>query len=88
VQSCHVVHARPGESDQADPIFEYADASLMLTRMDHICGSRNNRNWSQAESYLTRHLSMVKDDHEVARRVRHLLYSESAQATEVNGHEH
>jgi hypothetical protein len=61
------------EGHQPAQFSESYDPSLMLTRMNHICGSWNSRNWSLAESYLTCHLSMVKHDHEIARRVRHLL---------------
>jgi hypothetical protein len=45
----------------------------MLTRMDNICASWNSRYWSKAESYLTRHLTMVQHNHEIARKVRHLI---------------
>jgi len=69
----HTVQARPDENDHIGQVPESLDPSLMLTRMDNICASWNSRYWSKAESYLTRHLTMVQHDHEIARKVRHLL---------------
>jgi hypothetical protein len=67
------VHAEISETEHTRLNPESIDPSLMLTRMDHICGSWNNRYYSKAESYLTRHLTMVQHDHEIARKVCHLL---------------
>lgn len=69
----HNFHEGNHKTGQSEHNAESLDPSLMLTRMDHICASWNSRYWSKAESYLTRHLSMVQHDHEVARKVRHLL---------------
>lgn len=69
----HNFHEGNHKTDQSELVVESLDPSLMLTRMDHICASWNSRYWTKAESYLTRHLSMVQHDHEVARKVRHLL---------------
>lgn len=73
VESKNTVQARPTESDHIGHVPESLDPSLMFSRMDHICACWNSRCYSKAESYLTRHLSMVQHDHEIARKVRHLL---------------
>jgi hypothetical protein len=61
------------ENDGTAQVSEGFNPSLMLTRMDYICASWNSRYWAKAESYLTRHLTMVQHDPEIARKVRHLL---------------
>lgn len=69
----HTVHENSNRTNHSEHVVESLDPSLMLTRMDNICASWNSRYWSKAESYLTRHLTMVQHDHEIARKVRHLL---------------
>ena len=69
----HNVREEVKRINQAEQGFESLDPSLMLARMDHICSSWNSRQWYMTESYLIRHLSMVQYDHEIARKVRHLL---------------
>ncbi|KAM0709915.1 hypothetical protein Q7P35_003958 [Cladosporium inversicolor] len=73
VESAHTVQVRPAERDHIGQIPDSLAPSLMLSRVDHICACCNSRCYSKAESYLTRHLSMVQHDHEIARKVRHLL---------------
>jgi hypothetical protein len=73
VESTHTDQVAPDKNDRIAQDPESFDPTLMFTRMDHICASWNSRYWAKAESYLTRHLTMVRHDYEIARKVRHLL---------------
>jgi hypothetical protein len=73
VEPKHAMELGTDKTDQSGQMSESLDPSLILTRMDHICASWNSRYWAKAKSYLTRHLTMVQHDHEIARRVRYFL---------------